>query len=227
MSDSQNNSVLKLDKIYKKFNQNQVIALDNINLEIKQKEICALVGPSGSGKTTLLQIAGLLDSPTSGNIFINQNNASKANDKTRTAIRRKNIGFIYQFHHLLPEFSAVENVMMPLLIQGINKDLARQKATELLDMVDLKNRISHKPSELSGGQQQRVAISRAIVSKPSLILADEPTGNLDSVNSANIFKLLQELAQNFDISCLIVTHNISLAQKLDRQIEIIDGKIKE
>lgn len=218
---------LKLINATKKFGlkNQEIIALDNVNLTVKKGEICSLIGPSGSGKTTLLQIAGLLDQATSGEIFINNINASKSNEATRTKIRKENIGFIYQFHHLLPEFSALENVAMPLLIQNKDKDFAFKKAQEILELIDLKNRIHHNPSELSGGQQQRVAIARAIVSKPSLILADEPTGNLDSVNSQNVFTLLQDLAKNYEIACLVVTHNLELAKKLPRQIEIRDGKI--
>jgi lipoprotein-releasing system ATP-binding protein len=216
-------NALELINVSKNFDK--ICALDKINFELKSGEICALIGPSGSGKTTLLQIAGLLDNPNSGKIFINEFEASKASDATRTEIRKKNIGFIYQFHHLLPEFSALENVMMPLLIQGKSKDEAMQKSLEILKEIDLENRSSHKPSELSGGQQQRVAIARAIVSKPSLILADEPTGNLDSINSKNVFDMLKDLASEYKIACLLVTHNLDLAKKLPRQIEIKDGKI--
>ncbi len=224
---SKANSALLLENIYKQFGgkNQEVIALDNVNINIKKGEIWALTGSSGSGKTTLLQIAGLLDQPNSGNIFVNGHNLSKSSDKYRTKIRRNNIGFIYQFHHLLPEFSALENVMMPLLIQGKEKDRAREEAQEILKLVDLSNRAAHKPSQLSGGQQQRVAIARAIVTKPSLILADEPTGNLDSINSQNVFSLLQGLAKNFDLACLIVTHDLALAKSLPRSIEIKDGKI--
>ena len=143
----------------------------------------------------------------------------------RTKIRRDNLGFIYQFHHLLPEFSALENVALPLLIQGVAKNSALQEAEKILAEVDLSNRLHHKPAELSGGQQQRVAIARAIITKPSLILADEPTGNLDSVNSEKVFELLKNLVRNSGIACLLVTHNIELAKKLDRTIMICDGEI--
>lgn len=213
--------------ITKKFTQGgqDIVALNNVNLAIKKGEIVALVGPSGSGKTTLLQIAGLLDSPNFGQIFVNSIDASKANDGLRTKIRRNNLGFIYQFHHLLPEFSALENVALPLLIQGMNKDLALAEAKKILTEVDLLNRIDHKPAELSGGQQQRVAIARAIITKPSLILADEPTGNLDSVNSEKVFDLLKNLVRSFGVACLLVSHNIELAKKLDRTIKIKDGMI--
>ncbi len=218
---------LELINITKKFTQGgqDIFALNNINLSIKKGEIAALVGPSGSGKTTLLQISGLLDSPDSGQIFVNSLDASKAGDAVRTKIRRDNLGFIYQFHHLLPEFSALENVALPLLIQGVAKNSALQEAEKILAEVDLSNRLHHKPAELSGGQQQRVAIARAIITKPSLILADEPTGNLDSVNSEKVFELLKNLVRSSGIACLLVTHNIELAKKLDRTIMICDGEI--
>jgi len=173
---------LKLTAVSKIFYQaNQKIsAIKNIDLEVEKSELVALTGPSGSGKTTLLQIAGLLDCPSFGTIIIDGIDASKSDDKTRTKIRRSKIGFIYQFHHLLPEFSALENVALPLLIQGKSRKESFTKAIETLSEVELSDRLNHKPAELSGGQQQRVAIARAIVTKPSLILADEPTGNLDS-----------------------------------------------
>lgn len=218
---------LQLENINKSFTQggSEITALKNINLQIAKSEMVALIGPSGSGKTTLLQIAGLLDRPNSGKILINDINASQANDAARTLIRKNNLGFIYQFHNLLPEFSALENVALPLLIQGKKHDEALKQAREVLNAVDLLNRLNHKPSELSGGQQQRTAIARAIVAKPSLILADEPTGNLDSTNSMTVFDLLQNLTKSFGIACLLVTHNIELAKKTNRIISIKDGEI--
>ena len=222
-----NQFALELIDITKKFTQGgqDILALNNANLAINKGEIAALVGPSGSGKTTLLQIAGLLDSPNSGQIFVNGMNASKADDALRTKIRRHNLGFIYQFHHLLPEFSAIENVALPLLIRGSRKDFALKEAERILAEVDLSDRLNHKPTELSGGQQQRVAIARAIITKPSLILADEPTGNLDSTNSERVFELLKNLVRSSGIACLLVTHNIELAKKLDRIVTISDGAI--
>ncbi len=219
--------VLQLIDITKNFSQGdlQIAAIKGINLTLKKGEMVALIGPSGSGKTTLLQIAGLLDSATSGQVIINAIDASKANDATRTEIRKKNIGFIYQFHHLLPEFSALENVAMPLLIQGKNHVESFATAKKLLEEVELLDRINHKPSQLSGGQQQRVAIARAVVSKPSVILADEPTGNLDSELSEKVFALLQKLVRTYEISCLVVTHNMTLAKKSDRILSIKDGEI--
>ncbi len=225
MTNIANDSVLKLANVSKFYNSSsqKVTALQDINLEIKKSQAYCLTGPSGSGKTTLLQIAGLLDSPSQGEVYINGINTTKENDKTKTKIRRENIGFIYQFHHLLPEFSALENVALPLLIQGLSKDEAHEKAKKILELVDMNSRLDHKPSELSGGQQQRAAICRAIVSNPSLILADEPTGNLDSKNSKIVFELLLNLVKEKNISCLIVTHNAQLSKKISNRLHIQDG----
>ncbi len=218
---------LKLIDIRKNFSQAAQVfeVLKSVNIEIKKGELVALTGPSGAGKTTLLQIAGLLDSSTSGQIFINSIEASKADDETRTKIRKNHIGFVYQFHHLLPEFSALENVALPLLIQDKRKEEAFAVAKQILKEVGLEDRLNHKPAQLSGGQQQRVAIARAVISKPSLILADEPTGNLDSAISEKIFEILQNLVKSYKIGCLMVTHNLDLAKKADRIIAIKDGII--
>jgi lipoprotein-releasing system ATP-binding protein len=220
-------TVLKLLNIEKNFFQadQKIEVLKGINLEIKKGELVALIGPSGSGKTTLLQIAGLLDSATSGQILIGGIDSSKANDKTRTEIRKNHVGFVYQFHHLLPEFSALENVALPLLIQEKSRKEAFEIAEKILAEVGLSDRLNHKPSELSGGQQQRVALARAVVTKPSLILADEPTGNLDSEFAGKIFELLQNLVKTYQIGCLVVTHNMELAKKADRVISIRDGMV--
>lgn len=218
---------LQLININKNFFQGQqkISALKEINIEIGRGEMVALVGPSGSGKTTLLQIAGLLDDASSGIVMINNIDATRADDAKKTAIRRENIGFIFQFHHLLPEFSAAENVAMPLLIKGVKYKEALKEAEKILTEIGLQDRLNHKPSELSGGQQQRVAIARALITKPSLILADEPTGNLDSELSEKIFDLLYQLTTEHKIGCLLVTHNNILAKKSDRIIEIKDGAI--
>ena len=221
-------TVLQLSNVSKSFGKesvSQVHALQEINLVVKKSQAYCLVGSSGSGKTTLLQIAGLLDKPTSGEIFINGTKTSDKNDVAKTKLRRDNIGFIYQSHHLLPEFSALENVALPLLIQGQSKDSAYKKAKEVLSLVDMSSRLEHKPSELSGGQQQRTAICRAIVGQPSLILADEPTGNLDSKNSKIVFDLLLGLVKEKNMSCLIVTHNLDLANKIDNRFTIEDGRL--
>ena len=223
------NAILQTIDICKNFTQanNKSAVLKNINLKIMPADFVSLVGPSGSGKTTLLQICGLLDNPSSGNIIINDKEMAKSSDKVRTEIRKKQIGFIYQFHHLLPEFSAIENTALPLFIQGISKNKALQIAKEILEEIELGDRINFKPAQLSGGQQQRVAIARAIASKPKLILADEPTGNLDSELSEKIFSLLKNLTKKYEISCLVVTHNLELAKKTDRILTIKNGFLNE
>ena len=223
-----NKSSLILKNITKSFSQGKqkLQIIKNANLKIESGQTTALVGPSGSGKTTLLQISGLLDSPDSGEIFINSVNLSTAKDKIRTRFRRDNIGFIYQFHHLLPEFSAAENIAMPLLIKGIQRKKAIAEAESILQQINMSDRANHRPSELSGGQQQRVAVGRAIISKPSILLADEPTGNLDSENAGNVFNLLLKFTKQYNIACLIVTHNMELAQKTDKIITIKDGIIE-
>lgn len=221
-------AVLELENIKKSFSQaNQKIeVLRGANLEIKKGQMASLIGPSGSGKTTILQIAGLLDTPNSGKIIINGIDASKADDEVRTKIRKNHIGFVYQSHHLLPEFSALENAALPLLIQGKSKEEAFASARKILEEVGLEDRFDHKPSQLSGGQQQRVAIARALISKPSLILADEPTGNLDAEIAAKVFEILQRLVKNYEIGCLVVTHNLDLAQKSDKIFTIKNGAIE-
>lgn len=218
---------LELKNINKSFFQGsqEIKVLKEVNLQVQKGELLALIGPSGSGKTTLLQIAGLLDDASSGSVFVNQIKATNINDKLKTKIRRENIGFIFQFHHLLPEFSALENIAMPLLIQGVPYQEALKEAQKILQEVELGNKADHKTYELSGGQQQRVAIARAIIKKPSLILADEPTGNLDSQLSIKIFELLKNLTKNYEIGCLFVTHNEVIANKTDRIIKIQDGEI--
>ena len=219
--------VLRLEGVSKIYNQgqNQVWATREVNLEMAEGELVCLVGPSGSGKTTILQIAGLLDIASSGRIFIADQEVSAADDERRTEMRKKNIGFIYQFHHLMPELSVLENVALPLLIQGFPKKSAFERAKQILVEVELGDRINFKPFELSGGQQQRVAIARAIVVKPKLILADEPTGNLDSDLAAKIFALFSILVKSYKIACLVVSHNLELAKKCDRVLEIVDGKL--
>jgi len=226
-------AVLKFINVNKNFTQaGQVVeVLKEINFDINGGEFIALTGQSGSGKITLLQLAGLLDSPTNGEILISNhhvfNHQQKIDDKNNTQLRKKNIGFIYQFHHLLPEFSALENVAMPLLIQDINYKESYQQAREILKEVELENYCNSKPSQLSGGQQQRVAIARAIVGKPKLILADEPTGNLDNELAHKVFNLLQQLTRKYQIACLIATHNLELATKTDRRITLRSGRIIE
>ena len=211
-------NILQFIDVCKYFYQanQQVVALNNINFSISQQDFAMLIGPSGSGKTTLLQIAGLLDNVSSGKLIIDDIDCSLANDEQLTNLRKHKIGFVYQYHHLLPEFTALENVMLPLLIQGLSKQTAYQKAKEMLETIDLNNRLNHKPAQLSGGQQQRVAIARAVVGKPKLILADEPTGNLDSTLSEKIFCLLKDLTKTYQIGCLIVTHNQEFTKMADK-----------
>jgi lipoprotein-releasing system ATP-binding protein len=219
--------ILKLSNIRKTFTQGENIieVLKGINLEINRGEIVALVGPSGSGKSTLLQIAGLLDDTNSGEIIIGGENFSKSSDAKRTIARRKHIGFVYQFHHLLPEFDALENVVIPQLINGVPEADAIKKADELLASMGLSDRKTHRPGQLSGGQQQRVAIARAMANSPSLLLADEPTGNLDTNTSDLVFDSMRELIRRTNSAALIATHNPELVSKMDRVLRIVDGAI--
>ncbi|MCB1562323.1 MAG: ABC transporter ATP-binding protein [Alphaproteobacteria bacterium] len=197
----------------------------NLDLKIEAGEIVALVGQSGSGKSTLLQLAGLLDKPTAGNIRVGGKLAVKLSDRERTALRRDKIGFVYQFHHLLPEFTALENVSMPQIIAGVNRSEARDKAASLLASLGLGKRLSHRPAKLSGGEQQRVAIARALANEPQLLLADEPTGNLDPQISEDVFELLLEQVRERNIGALVATHNIQLAEQMDRVLELKAGKL--
>jgi lipoprotein-releasing system ATP-binding protein len=190
--------------------------LENANLTLNKGEIIALIGPSGSGKSTLLHIAGLLDRPSGGEVRVLGKSCNELSDKDRTSIRGHNIGFIYQFHNLLNEFTALENVMMPKIIRGFSKEQAKDSAAAILKGIGLGHRLKHYPSQLSGGELQRVAIARALVNKPNLILADEPTGNLDPDNSQYVFKLLISAVRNLGISCIVVTHNLSLTEQVDR-----------
>lgn len=220
--------IFELKNISKSFRQGENILpiISDITLSLKAGEIASLVAPSGSGKTTLLQIAGLLDNPDSGQVVIDGTDYSKAGDKERTLARRNKIGFVYQFHHLLPEFSAIENVMMPELIKGHSKAIARDKSAEILSALSLSHRLNHKPSELSGGEQQRVAIARAMVGNPLILLADEPTGNLDPHTAGDVFSMMMEAANSKQMAALIVTHNHELARKTRMIYTIKDGKIE-
>lgn len=222
-----NNITLELDKVSKHYYQgNQKLeVLKEINLQIKANEVVALIGPSGSGKSTMLQIAGLLDRPAKGEIWLNGENCSKADDGIRTAMRRNYLGFVYQYHNLLPDFDALENVMMPQLIAGAKMSVIKEKAEWLLNRLGLKDRLTHRPAELSGGEQQRVAIARALANTPKLLLADEPTGNLDPHTSDNVFLELIEIVKETGLSALIATHNFELAGKMDRQVQLKDGKL--
>lgn len=199
--------------------------LTNVNLTLHAGELVALIGPSGSGKSTLLHIAGLLDSPDAGTIRIVEVDASDAGDRVRTRLRNRHIGFIYQFHNLLPELTALENVMMPQLIAGVKKAAAQERADALLSRLGLGARTKHLPAQLSGGEQQRVAIARALANRPPLILADEPTGNLDPVTAESVTALLLEIAREEGVAALVATHNMALAKRLSRAVRISEGSI--
>ena len=222
-----NTSILQLKNISKHFYQGdqKLEVLKGLDLDIKTQEVVALVGPSGSGKSTLLQIAGLLERPNSGEVFLNGTDCSSASDALRTNLRRDYLGFVYQYHNLLSDFSAIENVVLPQLIAGKNKKEAKDKAEWLLVRLGLKERLKHRPAELSGGEQQRVAIARALANTPKLLLADEPTGNLDPTTSDNVFLELLNIVKETGLSALIATHNMELAAKMDRQVTLKDGKL--
>jgi len=197
--------------------------LKGITLDLKPGEIVALVGQSGSGKSTLLHIAGLLERPDEGDIVVDGKSAGAAGDRERTVMRRQFLGFVYQYHHLLPEFSAIENVMLPQMLNGKSRAEARRRATELLGMVQLKERADHRPGRLSGGEQQRVAIARAVANAPRVLLADEPTGNLDSSTADAVFRQLLGLVRETGMAALVATHNPELASRMDRTVTLKDG----
>ena len=223
-----NKPVLELASIKKSFSKgssNKIEVLKGVNLQLFPGEIVALVAPSGAGKSTLLQIAGLLDKPLSGKIFIDGQEIQNESDNQLTMIRRREIGFVYQFHHLLPEFSSRENIDLPQLANGFPSKDAQRRSNELLDLVNLSNRSNHRPAELSGGEQQRIAICRALANKPKIILADEPTGNLDQNTTLSVFESLLKIVKKTNLAALIATHNLDLAKRMDRVVELIDGKI--
>jgi len=205
----------------------EIKALDGVNLDIEQGEFLAIVGPSGSGKSTLLNLIGILDTPTSGTVLLNGVDVTKMSDKERSRTRNKELGFIFQYHHLLPDFNALENVMMPLLISGVKSSKAREVARKVLDEVGLGDRMKHRPNQLSGGQNQRVAIARALANKPSIVIGDEPTGNLDSKASENIYELLRQLNREHNQTFILVTHDERMAVKTDRIIRLVDGRVAE
>ncbi|MBX3163373.1 MAG: ABC transporter ATP-binding protein [Bacteroidetes bacterium] len=209
--------------IRRKFNDLEI--LKGVDIEIQQGEVVSIVGSSGAGKTTLLTILGTLDRPTSGEVFINNEAVFKLNDKKLAAFRNQNIGFVFQFHQLLPEFNALENICIPALIANKSKKESEKKALELLELLNLKDRASHKPSELSGGEQQRVAVARALINNPKVIFADEPSGNLDSTNAQELHQLFFKLRENFKQTFVIVTHNEELAKMADRKLMMRDGLI--
>lgn len=216
--------VKNLRKVYK-VGTEKVVALDNINLEIEKGEFCCIVGTSGSGKSTLLnQLAGL-EKPTKGSVVINGENISKMDEKKLAVFRQNNIGFIFQAYNLMPTMTAVENVALPLMFQGVKKSVREKKARAILREMQLKDRMNHKPTELSGGQQQRVGIARAFVGQPSVIFADEPTGNLDSKTTEQVMDMLMEISEKNNITFVMVTHDPELAKKAKRVVTLVDGKI--
>ena len=201
--------------------------LNNLNFKVETNEKIAIVGQSGCGKSTLLNLMAGLDTPSEGEVLINNINISKLKERQRTELRAKNLGFVYQFHHLLKDFSAIYNTALPLLINDVDKNEALKKAENILKNVGLENRITHKPSELSGGERQRVAIARAMITEPACLLADEPTGNLDEKNARDVLDLIIELNNNQNTALLIVTHDLSIANKMSRRFDLTDGRLNE
>ncbi|MEW7311392.1 lipoprotein-releasing ABC transporter ATP-binding protein LolD [Buttiauxella gaviniae] len=224
-----NSILLQCDKLCKRYQEGKVQTdvLHDVSFSINTGELMAIVGSSGSGKSTLLHLLGGLDTPTSGDVIFNGKAMSTMSSSAKAELRNRELGFIYQFHHLLPDFTAMENVAMPLLIGKKNTDETRQRALEMLKAVGLDHRSNHRPSELSGGERQRVAIARALVNNPRLVLADEPTGNLDARNADSIFELLGELNVRQGTAFLVVTHDLQLARRMSRQLEMRDGRLTD
>ncbi|MEA1937727.1 MAG: ABC transporter ATP-binding protein [Pseudomonadota bacterium] len=222
-------ALLQLSGIVKTFHQGEAVLdiLRGAGMTLERGQMVALIGPSGSGKSTALHIAGLMERPTKGQVIITGRDATRLGDGARTALRRKTVGFVYQYHHLLPEFSAMENVAMPMVIARCSRKKALVRAAALLERVGLEHRLTHRPARLSGGEQQRVAIARALANDPALLLADEPTGNLDENTAGEVFALLTELARERGLSGVIATHNPALAAALDRRLELHEGLIRE
>jgi len=220
---------LRFDSVVRSYKQAEqpLVVLDGVSFELLPGQSVALVAPSGTGKSTLLHVAGLLEKPDGGEVYIAGEPTSAMADSGRTALRRERIGFVYQFHHLLPEFSASENVMLPQMIHGLPKKEAQVRAEELLCYLGLAGRLKHRPAELSGGEQQRVAIARAVANSPSVLLADEPTGNLDLHTADHVFAALDGLIKATGLAALIATHNMELAKRMDRRMTLRDGKAVE
>lgn len=214
-----------IEKSYHRGKPGEIVVLQGASLSIERGEVVALVAPSGAGKSTLLHIAGLLDMADAGTVALNGLDMNNLSDRKRTAARREDIGFIYQFHHLLPEFSAMENIALPQLANGVPQGQAEKRANELLARVGVSERANHRPAELSGGEQQRVAFCRALANGPQLLLADEPTGNLDPATSDQVFGTLMELVRETGLSALIATHNMELAARMDRVVHMENGRL--
>ena len=229
MSDETADGVLVCRSIVRNFREGDSMleVLRGVDLTVREAERLAIVGASGSGKTTLLQIMGGLDDPTSGKVLVNGQSIANIDEKEKSALRNQFIGFVYQFHHLLPEFTAQENVAMPLLIRRLKKEEAMGNAADLLGRVGLAERLDHKPGELSGGERQRAAVARALITRPKLVLADEPTGNLDAGNGQHVLKLMLELNQELNTSLVIVTHDYDVAGHMDRLLVLEDGRLTQ
>ena len=223
-----NNPVLACEAVCKSYNDGvlDVQVLDNLDLEVDKGQSISIIGSSGSGKSTLLHILGGLDKPTSGRVSLMGSDLSQMSQKDLSALRNRRLGFVYQFHHLLPEFSALENVMMPLLIGKTPKDEARSRALAMLEKAGLKERVQHRPGELSGGERQRAAIARALVTEPACLLADEPTGNLDRKNAQNVLDMMLDLKAELDTALVVVTHDDQLAARFDRVLTMTDGRLE-
>ncbi|EAQ26510.1 ABC transporter ATP-binding protein [Roseovarius sp. 217] len=217
--------LMGVEKIYNRGLSSEVRVLNGVDLTLARGEMVALVAPSGAGKSTLLHIAGLLDTPDAGRVEIGAEDMTGLNDRRRTAVRRQEVGFVYQFHHLLPEFSALENVVLPQLANGVARRTAEARAQELLEQVGVGPRVAHRPSAMSGGEQQRVAFCRALANSPRVLLADEPTGNLDPGTSDQVFEALTGLVRGTGLSALIATHNLDLAARMDRILRLDQGQV--
>ena len=222
-----NNIILSSQQLSKSYNDGaaEVHVLKGIDISIARGDRVAIIGPSGSGKSTLLHLLGGLDRPTNGDVFINEVNWQKVNEKQRCRLRNQHLGFIYQFHHLLPEFTALENVTIPLMLSNMDVKKAEQQARDMLEQVGLKHRLEHKPSQLSGGERQRVAIARALVRQPHCVLADEPTGNLDQTTAGKVFDLMLELNKKMNTALVIVTHDLQIAKRMDKVLVLHEGTI--
>jgi lipoprotein-releasing system ATP-binding protein len=226
---TEQNPAIFLHAVERRYKQGEATLdiLTGAELAVWAGQSVALIGPSGAGKSTLLHIAGLLEHPEAGEVYIDGTATSTLSDGERTRIRRMEIGFVYQFHHLLPDFSALENVMLPQMIRGLSKKEARVRAAELLGYLGLKERVVHRPTELSGGEQQRVAIARAVANAPRILIADEPTGNLDPKTSGHVFGALTQLVKASGLAAIVATHNMDLASRMDRRVTLQDGKVVE
>lgn len=224
-----NNIILECKSLSKVYHDAtaKIEVLNHIDLQVNAGELIAIVGNSGSGKSTFLHLLGGLDKPTSGQVFLSGKDLAQVSENEKCRLRNRHLGFVYQFHHLLPEFTALENVCMPLLIANMDPEIGIQKATHLLDMVGLKNRLTHKIGELSGGERQRVAIARALVAQPACVLADEPTGNLDVKNAEMVFEMFVELQKTLKTSVVMVTHDLRIAQQADRVLVLKEGKLTQ